>query len=465
MCPPSAQSGRAKNAANDASGLKMTPLEMAQQSGSSSMYWSHNLVNTSHLGAITSISCNENGLVAIASEDQSISVVHLSALLAELSTSKSPLGALLSASVQSKLDLESLTVPTIRLHEHTQGVVQIKILNDGRVFSISKDHTLKISDAASATRIASFTFPSALTCFALSANEETVYVGGQDGNIYKVNLWDIVSKPSASSQSISASNAFGANYDWTSSITSSLAEWAEAESDIDPSSMMDATVAGTGSSYSKSKSGNLIDVEPNAYRGHSQPISSISLSFDGSRIVSSAMDGIVIIWDERTCQSIQRVSPVKGVGVAWSTLLCRPSLASSNHSKLRLDASQREKSSLPFALVQKPQTSVGASFGYITVPLGDITQSTPSTAQHPSIVPSSFINIDFTPALLDTTSISGTNDLVDQIGLDLAGRLAESHQSEVENLREEVARLKAMNEKWKQVNNSLFSSTLSSTLK
>lgn len=469
MLPPSSQTLRAKNAANDGSGLKMTPLEIAQQTTSSSLYWSHNLVNTTHLGAITSISCNESGLVAIASEDQTISVIHLATLLGPLSGLQSNLGQQLSASVNSKSTLDNYTLPTTRLHEHTQGIVQIKILNDGRVFSISKDHTLKISDASSSTRIASFSFPSALTCFALSPNEETVYLGAQDGNIYKIDLWDIVSKPSSALSSTTSmsnpTNAFGANYDWTSSITSSLAEWAAAESSTDVSAVMDASL-----SNAKTKTTNLMDVEPNAYRGHLQPVSSLSLSLDGSRIVSSSMDGVAIIWDERTCQAIHKISPVKGVGVAWSNVLCRPSTQNNSASKFRVDTTQREKSSLPFALVQKAQNAIGAPFGYITVPLGEHTLSLPaklpehqSSAEH-TLSPTSLIQLDLTQSVQDITSAKSNAEEIEQIGMDLAERLVESHTSETENLKNEVERLKALVEKWKELNNSMFNQQLASTL-
>lgn len=425
------------------------------------MYWSHNLVQTTHLGAITSISCNESGMIAIASEDQTISVVHLASLLSSV-TPQTNLGAQISASLRATTSAESFVTPIARLHEHTQGIVQLKIAADGRVFSISKDHTLKISDSASQTRLASFSFPAALTCFALSPNEEVLYVGAQDGNVYKLNLWDIVSRPSHSSSSVSqtiagGSAAFGANYDWSSSISSSLAEWTAAEAEDVADSAMDTSSAG----HKSLKTALQGDIEPNAYRGHTQPISSISLSMDCGRLITSAMDGTVVIWDERTCQAIHRVSPIKGIGVAWSHLLVRPAAAGSNAAtKFRLDASSREKSSIPFALVQKSQTAVGAPFGVITVPLGDAAASVPSCTST-----SRFLSLDTQSTLTQLSAPYQPQAEIYELGLDLADRLQESNASELENLRQELAKERAMNAKWKEVNNSLFSSTLSSALK
>jgi len=419
-------------------------------------------------------------MVAIASEDQTISVVHLSALLASV-PSQTSLSSHLSASTRSTSSADSYTVPTARLHEHTQGITQLKLSRDGRVFSLSKDHTLKISDAISETRIASISFPSALTCFTLSPNEEVVYVGAQDGNVYKLNLWDIVSKPSHNNAASNAfatasSSAFGANYDWSSSISSSLAEWAAAETDQGASSS-DTSSAGLSSvnmMIAKRGASGAGDIEPNAFRGHTQPISSISLSLDCSRLVTSAMDGTTMIWDERTCQVIHRVSPIKGIGVAWSHLVCSPTTSSTvSASKFRLDASSKEKSSLPFALIQKAQTSVGSSHGIISVPLGEcrassslstLPSSTSSSSSSFSQHPSSFLRLNVEQCIQESDSTSPQENMF-RFGMDVAERLKQSHSSEVDNLKEEVARLKAMNEKWKQVNNSLFSSTLSSTLK
>jgi WD40 repeat protein len=402
-------------------------------------------------------------MVAIASEDQTVSVVHLSALLAQI-PQQTPLCAQISSSMHLSTSADTYVVPMVKLHEHTQSIVQLKICNDGRVFSISKDHTLKISDSVSQTRIASFSFPSALTCFCMSPNEEVLYAGSAEGTIFKLNLWDLVTRSSSASTngSSSLSNIAGANYDWSSSISSSLAEWASSENVMsDPS----GSAAKTGSSSS--------DIEPNAYHGHTQPVSAVSISLDGSRVVSSAMDGTVVVWDERTCQVIHRVSPIKGVGVAWSHIVCRPTASmSASASKFRLDATKKEKSSLPFALVQKPLAATGAPSGVITIQMGGASSAVPSiTHQKTSSLdagPHSFIDIDFNDILsrmAEPSSAAAQEAEILNLGLSIADRLQESHSSETENLKEEVARLTALSEKWKDVNNKLFAATLSSTLK
>lgn len=480
IAPPSTQAIRAKNASGESGGgAKLAPIEVAQQGGSSSLYWSHNLVQTTHLGAITSISCHESGMIALASEDQTISVVHLASLLAAF-TPQTNLSAQISASMRSTATPETYVVPTSRLHEHTQGIVSIKISSDGRIFSISKDHTLKISDSHSQTRLASFSFPSALTCFALSPAEDIVYVGANDGNIYKINLWDITSRTSRASNSSNAasSNAsqaiagssasFGANFDWSSSISSSLAEWATAEEESVESAMDTSNQASSLSSTSKLGAGKTLqgDIEPNAYRGHTQPISSVSLSLDGSRLVSSAMDGSVVIWDEKTCQAIHRVCPIKGIGVAWSHLFVRPLSAASNApTKFRVDSTTREKSSIPFALPPKPQTAIGAPYGAITVPLGEFSGALPTALNSSASSAYSFLNMDTQQMMRDLSDQYQAQDEIFEIGLDLAERLQASHADELENLKQELAKEKAMNAKWKEVNNSLFSSSLSSALK
>lgn len=448
LAPPSTQSLRAKSQAAESNAApKLTPLEIAQSGGGSSLFWSHNLVSTAHLGAITSISVNEKGMVALASEDQTISVLHLSALLNQV-PQQTALAAQISASLSAKTTADSYTVPTSRLHEHTQGITQLKVTSDGRVYSVSRDHTLKISDAHSQSRIATVSFPSAIACFCLSPTEDALYAGAMDGNIYKVNLWDIASKSSGTNTTMG-----GVNYNWSSTIGASLAEFDSSENALNDDDGHGATM------NTQDTQG---EVEPNTYRGHTQAVSTISVSIDGSRLVSSSLDGIVIVWDERTCQVINRITPIKGVPVAWSHIICKPpQTTTSSTSKFKLDAARKEKTSLPFVLVPKPQ-AVGSASGSIAVPLGTSSRAIPSNK---SETPKTFLDLDFTQPIDGSSGSNTASRELEEIATSLADRLKTSHSSEVENLKEEVLRLRTANEKWKQVNNSLFTSTLSSTLK
>lgn len=145
--------------------------------------------------------------------------------------------------------------------EHTLKVTDLSVGVGGacgRLASCSLDRTCKLWDISSKTLLASFALPSFLTCCTLGPCERYIYCGGGDGKIHKV---DIMGAPNVIHQ--------GATFE------------TEEEN------------AGEG---------------PGPMIGHTKEVTSLSLSFDATTLVSGSLDGTVRMWDTNTRQLIQAAS-------------------------------------------------------------------------------------------------------------------------------------------------------------
>jgi pre-rRNA-processing protein IPI3 len=62
-----------------------------------------------------------------------------------------------------------------------------------RIYSISIDQTCKIYTLDEKNPVCSVSFPTVLNCITISHLEDQLFVGGKDGNIYKINLLSLPS--------------------------------------------------------------------------------------------------------------------------------------------------------------------------------------------------------------------------------------------------------------------------------
>jgi len=120
-----------------------------------------------------------------------------------------------------------------------------------RIFSTSEDQTLKIWDMNTHICLCSVSFPTSLNCIAFGAIEDSIFVGGADGNIYKVNMWEL------------PSSDFG---------------------------ILD---------IHKEKSSDLL-----VCKGHKGAVNSVDVNIDGSIIISASDDGSTKVWSTSNCQNI-----------------------------------------------------------------------------------------------------------------------------------------------------------------
>lgn len=147
-------------------------------------------------------------------------------------------GDLLDYSAQS----HAAPSPVVSWNQHTLPVSALAVGSGGiaaRICSASLDRSVRIWHIPSGGCLASVSFPSPLTALALNPCEFSLYAAGSDGNVYVVDLASPV--PSAAG------------------------------------------------GYSLSP--------PQVFKGHAGAVLSLSMSLDGSLLISGSKDGTAKVWD------------------------------------------------------------------------------------------------------------------------------------------------------------------------
>jgi pre-rRNA-processing protein IPI3 len=122
----------------------------------------------------------------------------------------------------------------------------------GRVVSSSLDRTCKIFDLPSKSMLHSFLFPCFLNAVVLDPAEQVLLAAGGDGKIYKVNI--------------------------------------------------------AGGSAAEGGQGQGRALEGGYFVGHEQSVTGLSMSFNGSILMSTSKDGTAAMWDASTSQLLRRLN-------------------------------------------------------------------------------------------------------------------------------------------------------------
>jgi pre-rRNA-processing protein IPI3 len=164
--------------------------------------------------------------------------------------------------------------------DHTLPVTSVAVGSGGGnalVVSASLDRTIKLRNLGSGMVLRSITLPSPLTALALDPGEHSVYVGSSTGTIYDISL--VGDAANAGSSSGSGGGASGS------------------------SAAMTTTNVGNGEEQR----------EYVPMLGHSQTVTCLALTGNGSMLLSGSEDSSVMVWDLRSRQPIRTfASPVKG---------------------------------------------------------------------------------------------------------------------------------------------------------
>ncbi|KAI9207607.1 quinon protein alcohol dehydrogenase-like superfamily [Polychytrium aggregatum] len=275
--------------------------------------------------------------------------------------------------------------PFHTLSGHTLPVTDVAcsvgMAGHARVFTSSFDRTCRIWELATGTPLVTVNYPKPVTSVAVNALETCLYAGGSDGLIYGTRLYKNEQE--------------------------------------------------TGYSVTAPKQGSVEDGshENLVYQGHSQTITDLCLSFDGSLMLSSSEDGTAIVWDTSSRQAIRNFAQHKAA-VTSATIIFRPPEL--------LDANAKPIRPAPRALkrYQKSAETDGLSTG----------------DDDKIILPEPGFNLQQPPGPSDersAASVQQTLSLITQQGSD-------EHLNEIERLKLEISKLKHNNSLLKKANDELY---------
>ncbi|CAO3635747.1 unnamed protein product [Cunninghamella echinulata] len=205
---------------------------------------------------------NDDSLLISAGEDATINVWLVSSLLSNNNNND-------TNDMSSNIN----TSPLYSWSDHTLPVTDIYIgsgtLSTTRVYTSSSDFTVKVWDLATGELLTTFLFPKAVTTLIVNPSE-TMLFAACGNEIYLVELYK--RRQQQTYQSVQSLGGLG-------------------------------KVEGVGTD---SLSSSLI------FSGHTNIIHSLSLSFDGSLLISGSEDGNCIVWDVNSRQSLRQFTSHKG---------------------------------------------------------------------------------------------------------------------------------------------------------
>eukprot|EP01127_Copromyxa_protea_P021195 TRINITY_DN7225_c0_g1_i3.p1 TRINITY_DN7225_c0_g1~~TRINITY_DN7225_c0_g1_i3.p1 ORF type:complete len:300 (+),score=32.16 TRINITY_DN7225_c0_g1_i3:616-1515(+) len=290
------------------------------------------------------------------------------------------------------------SVGTLPLHALPITSLAFSASSKSRLFSTSLDQTFKIWHTETRSCLCNISFPTSLNCIAINAIEDAAFVGGVDGNIYKVNLWDLPEKD------------FG---------------------------ILDVR-----------KSGQL----PQICTGHKGAISSIDINLDGSLLVSGSDDETVKVWSTSTCQQVSSFSKPNGP-ITFVKVMLKP-------ISTMLGTSMPKDKTYP--LISALANVKSKTKDSITIKLPNTNSTKTKSITHlPNAQPNLPVGSDSFVADQQLQALSQwelQQKVISSEGGTFVSEDASNNQNE--KLKQEIEQLKSVNLQWKALNNEMLSSTL-----
>ncbi|ORZ04262.1 WD40-repeat-containing domain protein [Absidia repens] len=201
--------------------------------------------------------------------------------------------------------------------DHTLPVTDVCIglgnLSTARVYTSSLDFTVKLWDLATGELLTTFLFPKAVSCIAINPSE-TILFAACGNDIYSVDLYK-----RRQQQTYNAAQSLGGL------------------------GKVEAVGVHSSSGASSSSLGSM-------FSGHTGLIHSLSLSFDGTILISGSEDGNCIVWDVASRQSLRKFESHKGP-VSHVSCILRP-------NELLTGATQHKSTPMPWKSFKRSIVSV-----------------------------------------------------------------------------------------------------------
>ncbi|KAJ1966777.1 Pre-rRNA-processing protein ipi3 [Dimargaris xerosporica] len=197
-----------------------------------------------------------------------------------------------------------------------------------RIVTASRDRTCKVWEASTGDLLTTLLFPAAVTCIALDPTESTLYAGTETGLIWKVGLYRRSQGP-------------------CTDTGAAVPVW--------------EAVGGQRQIIDVSHAAEPAD-KPQwpVFRGHTQAVTALDLSLDGTLLVSGSADGRCLVWDCQSLQQLRAFAHHKGCISNLLVTVCPPELSGSLHPPGLSNAAASLPCLQPFRRIIQEDTSRAA---------------------------------------------------------------------------------------------------------
>lgn len=234
-----------------------------------------------HLSAITAICCAPEGTDSFLVTGGKDTVIHVWNL-----------AVVMDVRTLSERKME----PLYTFSSHSLAITSLQCTRGAnpKLISASMDRTCKLWDLLSGTEVCSIIVPCSLFAAVMDPSEHFLYMGGSNGRVYQVNVYPFVPRFVDESTESNRNIASGENSEFV--VRQNIAFVSESTGMV--GSARNLTVEHVSSLDQNKFNRNYCCV----FSGHTNGITDLSLSQDGTRLVSASKDGKCLVWDTESKQ-------------------------------------------------------------------------------------------------------------------------------------------------------------------
>lgn len=203
------------------------------------------------------------------------------------------------------LDVKTLTNrkmdPMFTFSSHSLAITSLHCTRGSqpKLISTSMDRTCKVWDLFSGSELCSVVVPCSILSASMDPSEHFLYMGGSNGRVYQVNIYPFV--PQFVDDIVgysSTGNNNGQSEEAEFSVGHNIAFVSESSGMIGGARNLTVEHVSSLNSNENKYNRNYCCV----YGGHTNSVTDISLSADGTKMVTSSKDGKCLVWDTESKQ-------------------------------------------------------------------------------------------------------------------------------------------------------------------